>query len=231
MAGDPSRFGLFAFLPLPDVDRSLTEIDYAFDTLKVDGIGMMTSYDTRWLGDPSLRPVLEALDRRKAVVFVHPRAPACCANLMPQVSPVEGALIEYPYDTGRTIMSLLLSGGLRRFPNIRWIFCHAGGTIPMLAGRIRNSGQVAIKNLDEIAPEGTDHELQRLFYDTAISGYAPTMAALLAFAPLGQVLYGTDSPFFEASKNSRDLTQIKLTPSQLTAIRRTNALKLFPRLA
>jgi 6-methylsalicylate decarboxylase len=129
------RFGLFAAMPLPDVDASVEEIAYALDTLKADGIGLMTSYGDKWPGDPLFRPVIEELDRRKAVVFVHPTTSNCCGALIPS-APAGPATIEWPVDTARVVLSLLTSGSLIRHPNIRFIFSHAGGALPALSGRI-----------------------------------------------------------------------------------------------
>ena len=133
----PGRYGLFGVLPLPDAQASLPEIAYIFDTLKADGISVLSSYDTKWLGDSSFAPVWAELDRRKAVVFSHATAPACCRALaLPGMSAVnEGTVLEFNTDTARTIISLIESGTATKYPNIRFIFSHAGGTIPFLAGR------------------------------------------------------------------------------------------------
>ncbi len=136
------RFGMFATLPLPDVDGALVEMAYAFDQLKADGIQMWTSYGDFWLGDPRLSPLLEELNRRKSVVYTHPTVPSCCAQLVPE-APV--AMIEFSTDTTRSIASLVLSGTTNRYPDIRWIFSHAGGTMPSLLERLL-SGRSAIEN-------------------------------------------------------------------------------------
>jgi len=184
----PGRYGLFASLPMPDVDGSLEEIEYAFDTLKADGINLSTSFGDKWPGDPAFRPVFEELNRRKAVVFFHPYAPNCCGALNSGVPP---GLLEFPYDTGRAIASLLLSGSLARLRDIRWLFSHGGGVMPMLAGRIAFFSRTR-KDIAEIAPDGVLAELQRLYYDTANAAWPTSMAGLLKMAPPSQVLFGTD---------------------------------------
>src|SRR5688572_33366381 len=126
------RFGLFAVLPLPDVDGSLREIEHVFDTLKADGVGLLTSYGNQWLGDKAFVPVFEELNRRRALVYVHPTDAACCPNLVPGVA---AQMLEYPTDTTRTIASLIVSGTASRTPDVRYVFSHAGGTLVAIAGR------------------------------------------------------------------------------------------------
>jgi predicted TIM-barrel fold metal-dependent hydrolase len=221
------RFGLFAFLPLPEIDASLAEIAYALDTLKAEGIGITTSYAGKYPGDADFAPVFEELNRRRAIVYVHPLAPACCGHLMSYVPP---SLIEYPQDSARAMLSLLLSGGLRRWRDIRWIFSHAGGTLPVLAGRVRTLASYQVKTLAEVAPEGIDAEFRRLHYETANSAYKPTMDALLDYVPLKQVMFGTDYPYVTVTENVADFQALHLNAAQTRAISRDNALKLFPAL-
>ena len=192
MRDHPGRFGLFATLSMLDIDATLKEIEYAFDTLKADGIGLQSSYGDKWLGNAVYKPVLEELNRRKAVVYVHPLVASCCSALSVGTFP---AVIEVPHDTTRTVTSLLLSGSFAHFRDIKWLFSHAGGTIPMMAGRI-NSFYGARPNLKEFAPEGIEGELRRLHYDTANATFAPSMAALMKLVPVSQITYGTDYPYF-----------------------------------
>src|SRR5579863_8316803 len=160
----PGRFGFFASAPLPDNEGSLTEIAYALDVLKADGIIFLTSYGDKWPGDPAYAPVFEELNRRKAVVYFHPTTPNCCGNLMP--APAGPATIEWPVDTARAILSLLYSGSLVRYPNIRFIFSHAGGALPALSVRIANFVK-RDRKAASYAPQGAVAEFNKLFYDTA----------------------------------------------------------------
>ena len=148
----PGRFGIFAPLSMMNIDATLKEIEHAFDVIKADGINLQSNYGDKWLGNPIYKPVLEELNRRKAVVYVHPLVAACCSQLSVGTFP---AVIEVPHDTTRTVTSLLLSGSFARYRDIKWLFSHAGGTIPMMAGRI-DSFYGRRPNLKEFAPDGIE---------------------------------------------------------------------------
>ena len=189
----PGRYGLFAPLSMIDIDATLKEIEYAFDTLKADGVNLQTNYGDKWLGNPVYKPVMEELNRRKAVVYVHPLVANCCGNLSVGAFP---AVIEVPHDTTRTVTSLLLSGTFARLRDIKWLFSHAGGTIPMLAGRIEAFYEQRAKGPDGFAPDGIEAEFRRLYYDTANGTHPASMAALMKLVPSSQISYGTDYPYF-----------------------------------
>jgi predicted TIM-barrel fold metal-dependent hydrolase len=226
MKDHPGRFGLFAFMPMPDVESTLREIEYALDELKADGIGLNTSYGDKWLGHPDFKPVMDELNRRKAIVYVHPLAPQCCGNLMTNVP---ASFIEYPQDTNRAVMSLLLSTTFTRTRDIRWIFSHAGGAVPLLAGRINSLTKIQKTNADSL-PDGIDFELKRLHYETANAAYAPNMAALLKYVPISQVLFGTDYPYVSVTENVSDLGKVGLSGDELKAVESDNAMRLIARL-
>lgn len=220
----PGRFGLFAALPMPDVDGSLAEIEYALDVLKADGVGIMTNYGDKWPGDPIYRPVFEELNRRKAVVYFHPVAPACCAGQL--VPGIQESWAEVPFDTGRAVLSLLFNGVFRDLRDIKWIFSHSGGTVPVIACRTAQLSHFSPKT-KEIAPDGIDAELTRLYYETANGFHAPNMAALLAYVPISQVMFGTDYPYVTVKDNVEGLAKV-VSGDDLEAIRSGNALKMFP---
>jgi 6-methylsalicylate decarboxylase len=221
----PGRFGLFAPVPMPDVEGTLKEIEYALDTLKADGIQFMTSYGNKWIGDPEYNEVFEELNRRKALVYVHPLASPCSTDLMEWVP---DALIEYPHDTSRAVLSMLFSGTLARCPDIRFIFSHSGGTIPFLSGRILHSGSNRLL-LDRV-PKGVDHELRKLNYDVALACFKPALAALFAYIPESQVLLGSDYPFSSVALSIKGLEEHGLSKETLDALYSGNIERLIPRL-
>ena len=220
----PSRFGSFASIPFTDIEGSFREIEYAFDVLKADGIFLITSYDGKYLGDPAFWPVLEELNRRKAVVYTHPSGPACCSRIMPYTSV---NTIEGPVDTTRTMASLMFLGGAARFPDIRWIFSHSGGVAPFLLSRFRQHEKEA-KDGKEKMPNGVMHELRKFYYDTAQGNHEGALSALLRIAPVSQVLYGTDFPFRDGAEVSGGLANYGFSAAERRAIDRDNALRLFP---
>jgi predicted TIM-barrel fold metal-dependent hydrolase len=185
----PTRFGLLAAMPLPDVDATLEEIAYACDTLHADGIALFTSYGDTWLGTPAFRPVMAELNRRKAVVHVHPTAANCCRNLAyaPGIGP---GTMEYGTDTTRAIIGVTFGGDAALFPDIRFIWSHAGGTAPFLAGRIDGASRGAKDRL----PNGFLYEAKRFYYDLAGAANAGAVASLLQLVSSSQILFGTDFP-------------------------------------
>lgn len=219
-----ANFGLLAALPLPDPHGSLAEMEYALDTLHADGIALLSSYGDKWLGDALYAPVFEELNRRKAVVFVHPSAPNCCANLQARVP---ASTMEFLFDTTRTIESLLMSGTFSKFPNVHFIFSHGGGAMPMLADRI---ARLFPKDLAAQAPNGVLYEIKRQYYDTASASNPTSLNALMSIVPSSQVLFGSDFPFLSAGDTAGDLTRSGLPDKTVEAINRNNAVRLFERL-
>jgi predicted TIM-barrel fold metal-dependent hydrolase len=223
------RMGLFAVLPLPNIEDSLREVEYAFDTLKADGAGLLTSYGNHWLGDATFRPVFDELNRRRAVVYTHPIDASCCQDIQPDVNP---PTIEYNTDTARTIFSLIVNDAATRYANIRFIFSHAGGTMPSLVERFGIGAPDTIAdNLAHLAePNSRLYHLRRFFYDTAQSTNPVQMQGLKLIAGAQQIVFGTDYPFGSAAKHLAGLEKCGFSAAELQGIRRANALRLFPRL-
>ena len=221
----PDRFGLFATLALPDTEGSLREIEYAFETLKADGIGLMTNYGEQWLGDAAFAPVWEELNRRKAVVYTHPNTPTCCTNIKDEVGP---GTIEWATDTTRTTASLLFSGTAARYPDIRWILSHGGGTTPFLLSRFTRQEVDMKDKAAKVLPKGVMYELKKLYYDTAQANHPGALAALLKLVPVSQILFGTDYPFRTGAEEADGLAAQHFSAADLKTIERGNALKMLP---
>ncbi len=244
--GHPTRFGLFASPPpLTDVDGALLEIAYAFDHLQADGIGLLTHYGEHWLGDPAFVPVFEALNRRAAVVFVHPTASADgCACGVGGASGASGALtyqtpgvsqawLEYPFNTARCILNLMTTGTFRAFPDIRFIFCHGGGAFTSLLSRITGFEgwfEIGPDKLAEFFPHGVEAEFKQLYFECA-QAYAPqNMALLRSLVPDSQILFGTDFDRFSLAHSVRQFEHLQLPADVRLAIASGNARRLFTRL-
>src|SRR5262249_22818939 len=187
-----------------------------------------TNYGDKWLGNPVYKPVLEELNRRKAVVYVHPLVASCCAQLSVGAFP---AVLEVPHDTTRTVTSLLLRGTFRPLRDLKWLFAKGGGTLPMLAGRIKAFyGRSTRGDQSGLTTEGIAEEFRRLHYDTANAISAPAMAALMKLVPTSQITFGSDYPYFPLNQ-IEVIRQMGLPAADLNAIESGNAARLVPRLA
>jgi 6-methylsalicylate decarboxylase len=219
----PGRFGVFTALPLPDIEGALAEIAFGMDTLKADGVGLITSYGNKWLGDPAFDPVLEELNRRKAVAYVHPTSPDCCRNIVPGVP---DAAIEFGTDTTRCIARIVFGGAAARFPDIKWIFSHAGGTMPFLLERFE--GMARLPNHAAKLPKGFAEVARRFSYDTAQAANKICMTALREIVPVSRIVFGTDAPFRTSLEHVEGLKNCGVfNAAELKAIDRDNALVLL----
>jgi predicted TIM-barrel fold metal-dependent hydrolase len=212
---------------MPDAEGSLREIEYGMDVLKADGVGMFTSYGNKYLGDASFSPVLAELNRRRAVVYVHPTNPQCCSNVQPGINP---STIEYATDTTRTIASLLFSGSASRFPQIRWIWSHSGGTMPYLYARFERHAESLRDKAMDVVPNGVMHEMKRFYYETAQGNTEMQFSALLRMIPVSQVLFGSDYPYRPAMESVEGIDAYGFKAADKRAIDYGNALRLMPQL-
>jgi 6-methylsalicylate decarboxylase len=160
------------------------------------------------------------------VVYTHPLSPECCRNIKTDVPP---AVVEYATDTTRTIASLVFSGTASRFPDIRWIFSHSGGTMPFLLSRFVRQEVDMKEKAKKAMPRGMMYELKKFHYDTAQGNHSGALAALMKIVTPSQVLFGTDFPFRDGAEEVDGLSAF-FRPEDLRAIERDNALKLLPAL-
>jgi predicted TIM-barrel fold metal-dependent hydrolase len=222
----PGRFRTFAVIPLPDTEGSLREIEYALDTLKAEGIALWTVYSGKYLGDPAFVPVFEELNRRKAVVYTHPTVPDCCNNL---VKGIGVSSLEYNHDTTRTIASLVFGEGKTalRFPDIKFIWSHAGGTLPYLTSRME---QVAKSRKAEF-PNGAVPVFARFYYEVAQGNTPAMLDGLMHMVPISQVMFGSDFPYRDALEAVNGIKNYgKFSEADLRAIEYENAQRVMPRL-
>ena len=231
----PRRLGFFANIPYSDPDGAMKELEYAYETLKADGVSLLSSIGDKWPGDPVFDPVFDELNRRKAILFLHPFTSKCCRTLIPGG---EGS-VERDFDTTRAVTNLLYSGTLSRLPDIRYIINHSGADVPVMAGRIKDRvpgfstfGGAPLSNHEgrtEKIPHGVFFELTKLYYECAHAAYPAAIAALTAFAPPSQYLFATDWPAEPMESTLDELPKTKLTPEVRQALNRGNAERLFPR--
>ena len=228
----PTRFGALATLPLPDVDASLSEIAYALDELGMDGVAVMTNYDGVFLGDRAFAPVFDELDRRRAVVFVHPtEGPS--NDILTQGYPAPA--FEYPAESTRMVVSLIDTDTVARCPDVRIIVSHGGGTLPLIQPRLAVLLPWKRKEDPEEGARRVNHAIDSLYFDTAIVSYPASLAALRAMHDTSHLLTGYDLPFFPAEKIAVSRHNLEAfdgyTAAEREMIVSGNALGLFPRLA
>ncbi len=227
----PDRFGGFAALPLPDVDGSLEQIEYALDVLELDGVSMMTNADGSYLGDSRFDPIFAELQRRGAVVFIHPTAsPDPIAHTLG----LPDSLLDYPVDTSRAIAKLHYSNTFAKTPDVKYVFAHAGGTIPFVASRF------AIVDEMDVIPGAHERgafadTLPRLYWDTASAFSDPVLHMLRSVTGLGNVVFGTDYPYPHDAISIAGLGQIhdtaELEDGERRGVLGGTAARLIPRLA
>ena len=214
----PGRFGSFAMLPMHNMDAALKELEYAMDVLKADGIGLLTSYrdkeGDKWLGHPSFAPLMDELNRRKAILYTHPTSANCCNNLLADVPPT---VIEFGTDTTRTITDIVFSGTAARCPDVKFIFSHAGGTLPFITERLIKMPVLEPKLVARV-PNGVLHELKRFYYDTAWAAHPGALASLTKLVDVSQILLGSDYPYRTGEDNIKGLYEYGFSNADLRAI-------------
>lgn len=228
----PDRFGGFAILPLPDVDASLTELARALDELHLDGVVLLTNALGHYLGEPLFRPLFSELQRRAAVVFIHPTmSPDTSAHRLG----LPDSLLDFPVDTSRAVAQMHFNGVFAATPDVKFVLSHAGGTVPYLARRFAIIDEMEVIP-DADATRGSSADtFRRLYWDTALAWSDPTLHTLRAVAGLDHVLYGTDYPYLRRDIAIRGraelLNSAELSDSERSAVLHGAAVALLPRLA
>ncbi len=226
----PDRFASFACLPLPDIDASLGELSYALDVLKLDGLVLFTNSRGVYLGDATLEPVFAELERRKSVVFVHPNpSPDAVAHSLG----LPDNLLDFPTDTNRAVAQMHYTNRFARTPNVKYIFSHAGGSIPFLAARFAIIDEMGFIAGGE--QRGTAADMfRRMYWDTALSASDPVLRMLRDVVGIDQVMFGTDFPYLRrdlaVNVKQRILDSFELNHLEKHAVLGGNASRLFPRL-
>lgn len=227
----PKRFGALGTVSMWTQAAAVDEIGYAMDTLKFPGVSLFASYDGKFLGDPAFDPAMEALNARDAVVFVHPGAHP--TNKLIDL-PWPAFMMEYLFDTTRTVVNLIFSGTLEKYPRIKFILPHAGGLVPYFSWRLSVSPMID-KRLRQLTQDDVFALLKRFWFDNALSPGAQTWGCLENVASMDQIVFGSDWPFANARVTTEAVTTYEaldaLSPAQRTAIDRGNALRLFPQFA
>src|ERR1700726_1856173 len=228
VAKRPDRFGHFSTLQLPDVDGALQELEHALGTFRADGVILLANYSGKYLGEAAFEPVWAELDRRQAVVYVHPGQPP-----VRTAAGLAGPLVDYPFDTTRTAVQLVLNGIVDRYPGAHIILSHAGGFVPYASHRFAELAHVF--RTDAAEPADILKSFQRFYFDTALSSSPAALPSLKAFAQQDRILFGTDYPFAPAEVAASFTRKLEaydgLTADEYVAINHGNAGILFPRLA
>lgn len=226
-----TRLGYFAILPMPLVEDSIKEALYALDELNADGIVLLASSGEKFLGDPDFDELMAELNKREAVVFIHPNVHPTSDQL---ALDIPGFYLEFMFDTTRAVTNLIYSGTMEKYQKIKWIVAHAGATLPYLTWRL-SLANVESPEVMEKAPRGVAAYLKTLHYDTALSPSPTTMASLLQLVEPTQILFGSDFPFAPDPLVGLELKEINQNPllddQMRKVIYRDNALRLFPRFA
>lgn len=219
MHDHPKRYGLMTALPMLHTDAALKELEYGYGALKGDGVSVTTSYQGKLISDPAFEPIMAEMNRRKSVVFAHPQTISRDRSMNTRV-------LEMPYDTGRAILDMVMKGHFTRYPDIRWIFAHGGGALPILWERAE---EITAKTKEQPLKGGLANVLKNVHFD--IIGVANKLDFGLVSGLWGndRLTFGTDWPFVAAKTTAGNFDALKLPAAEAYKINRGNAEKLFPR--
>jgi predicted TIM-barrel fold metal-dependent hydrolase len=220
----PDRFRAFAATPMPHVDAAISEMARAMDELGMVGLTMNTSILDRALTDPDFEPVFTELDRRGAILYLHPVGNGACSPLVAEhhLTWMVGA----PFEDTIAAMQLITSGYLQRFPAVRIICSHLGGALPMIPRRADD--HVAWEAPD--TPEPPSRAVQRMWYDTVSHCHVPALRCAIETFGFDRMLLGTDFPYEDGDTFIRAIDYVDDAADstvQALAMLETNAMKLF----
>jgi len=201
----PERYGAMAALPFPAKNESVAELECALDELGFDGVGVLTSADGHYFGEKGHDDLFREMDKRHAVVFVHPEDVRLPKGIYLGIGP----FFERVLETTRAAYNLLINGYMERYPNIRYIFSHGGGGIPVMARRIvAESFRAEGVQPDDERFETRLNALRRNFFDTAQRGDS-ILSGLKAFCGNGQIVFGSDYPYPKLFEIAMGLKELK----------------------
>ena len=183
----PRRFGHFATLPLPDIEGALVEVAYALDVLAADGVVLLSNYGDRFLGHPCFEELWAELDRREALVFIHPTR-----MTLPELEGIPAPFLDFPFATTRSACDMVQKGVFTRYHKVRVILSHAGGLLPYVVHRF-----VSCASIMPNAPTADImyQQFRRFYLDTALSSSPSTIPSVQAFADPSHILFGSDFPY------------------------------------
>jgi len=228
VAYNPQKYGMLACLPSAHPDAALKEIEYAYETLNADGFIMPSNAGGIYIGDDRMDEILAELDRRSAVILLHPTKPATVET---SLYVKDMSIYEFPFDTTRAMMDLIYRGKIQKYPNIKWIVSHAGGTIPYIAYRlstVAEENKVSTLSAGEILAS-----LKSLYYDVALSTSPSVFSALKELAGASHIMFGTDYPLRYEAGVTESIKQFKdysgFSKEEQDKIMSDTAKELFPR--
>ena len=234
VAQHPARFGAFATVPMDDMDAANEETAYALDVLHLDGVGIVTQCQGRYLGEPHYDPWLAEMDRRGATLYVHPAAPPGYDGAQNRTNL---SVLEFMFESTRMVTTMVLSGSKSRFGKINLISTHAGGTVPFLAKRISLAGSMpwAYRDGPKLGAEQIFAALASFYFDLTAATASTVLDAVKDLVPADRLLMGFDYPLMPPQTIAPAIAQFDayqgFTDDEKSAISRGNAMRLFPRLA
>lgn len=226
------KFGFYGILPLPDLNDAMKQMEYALDTLHADGLAFASNQNGVYIGDTAYEELYAEMNRRSVVAMIHPVRAPYSWRLNP------GADIpEFLFDTTRAAITLIYNGVLVRYPNIKWILAHAGGTLPYVSERMAvlrgegDSGEEFAKRV----PGGYSTGIKDFYYDVAIAGSEAVIGSLTAIIDPSHIVYGSDWPYVPKRLIAEQVINFGQMPQfsgdRLEVMERKNSLRLFKRFA